>query len=329
MGLVMAVLLVSLSGCAGLLASETERPRTEPRDVPNEPSVGDGEQTVVLVSEPEPQPEEPLALDDLLGEDGRLSVLILGTDLRKDIIGERTDAIIVATIHPDTGKVAMVSMPRDTVNVPIGPDRVHAGRINTLYWDFLRSSKKTKVALKKTRKAFEFAFDTEIDYYALVDFNGLVRLIDSIDGIDVTLEETLYDPTMHFSPKGLKLKAGDRHLGGKKTLAFSRSRHADSDYQRSRRQQQVLTATVEQVRERGIAALPALIELVGKRMVTDFPLEAAPLLLDLAGGARLTSPKSVVLAPGRFARPGSQAYTIAPKVIEVRKMFDKAFRAID
>jgi LCP family protein required for cell wall assembly len=327
MGLVMAVLLVGLSGCAGLFASETERPRTEPRDVPNEPSAG--EQAMVMVSEPELQPEEPLALADLLGDDGRLSVLILGTDLRKDIIGERTDAIIVATIHPDTGKVAMVSMPRDTVNVPIGPGRVHADRINTLYWDFQRTSKQPKAALRKTRKAFEFAFGTEIDFYALVEFNGLVRLIDSIGGIDVTLEKTLRDPTMHLSPKGLKLRAGDRHLNGKKTLAFSRSRHADSDYQRSRRQQQILTATVEQVRQRGLAALPALVALVGKKVVTDFPMEAAPLLLDLAAGARLTSPKSVVLAPSRFAKPGSQVYTIAPKVVEVRKMFDRAFRPID
>ena len=306
----------------------------------------------VVIPEPEPEPEAPIVepdeagtetpdgvdaesdgpmvLDDLLGEDGRLSVLLLGTDYRKGIKGERTDAIIVATINPADGKVAMVSMPRDTVNVPIGPDRVYGDRINTLYQSMKGGADKPRMALKKTRKAFEYAFDTEIDYYALVDFRGLVRLIDDIGGIDITLEEKLHDPTMHLTKKGLKLKAGDSHLDGKTTLAFSRTRHTDSDYDRSRRQHQVLASTIDAVRDNGAAALPSLIELARKKVVTDLPIaEAAPLLLELAADARLSAPKSVVLAPGKFAREGPSTFTITPKVPVVRKMFSRAFKPVD
>lgn len=336
MASVAAILVLLLSGCTGLVAAPTDSPLQPSTDLANERDRGQARQAIVIVPEPtevpvepDPKSDEPLELHDLLGEDGRLSVLILGSDRREGIIGERTDAIIVATISPMTGRVAMVSMPRDTVNVPIGPDEVYSDRINTLYWKHSRKANKQKVALRRTVKNLEFAFGTEIDYYALVDFTGLVRLINSIGGIDITLKEKLHDPTMHLGDKGLKLKAGERHLDGKKTLAFSRTRHTDSDYHRSRRQQQVLAAVAGQVRDRGPSALPALMELVSTRLVTNFPIEAAPLVLKLAESAVLERVRSVVLEPGRFARPGRQQYTIVPRVFEVRKLFSKAFRPLD
>lgn len=354
-----AILVLVVSGCTGLVASPTDPPVQPPTDVANVPSQGEARQAIVIAPEPvvepetvaeadpdpaaDPEPEAeadpepvadttsdvPLELEDLLGKDGRLSVLLLGTDKREGIVGERTDAIIVATISPDTGKVAMISMPRDTVNVPIGPDEVFRDRINTLYWSHTRKARKQKVALRRTLKDFEYAFDTEIDYYALVDFRGLVRLVNSIGGIDVTLKEKLHDPTIHLKPNGLKLKAGERHLDGLKALAFTRTRHTDSDYERSRRQQQAVTAVAGQVRDRGLAALPKLIELASKKVVTDFPMAAAPLLLELAQTAVLDKPRSIVLEPGRFAKPGPEVYTIAPKVARVREVFAKAMKPLN
>ncbi|MFV2064758.1 MAG: LCP family protein [Chloroflexota bacterium] len=324
LGLTSAVLALALSGCAGLVAGAGgESPSGQPAQ--------EGKAAKVEKPTPTPTPhptDPPIQLEDLLGSDGRLSVLILGSDWREGIVGERTDAIIVASIDPVSGKVAMASLPRDTVNVPIGPNRVYAGRINNLYWDFQRSSGKKRVALKKTRKALEYAFDTEIDYYALFDFKGLVRLVNSIGGIEVTLDEPLIDPTMRLGKRGLRLKAGARKLDGKTALAFTRSRYSDSDYARSGRQQQVISAAAQKVRERGASSLPALVELATKKITTDIPLAAAPILLDLAIRAKLTSPKSRILAPGRWARPGPSQYTISPRIKEVRKMFDRVFRPL-
>ncbi len=263
---------------------------------------------------------------ELLGRDGRLTVLILGSDLREGIVGERTDTIIVATLDPVGGGVAMVSLPRDTVGVPIAKNRVYADRINMLYWDYLqKSDNKRPAALRKTKEALSFAFDTEIDYGVVVDFDGLVRLVNSIDGVDVKVKEALIDPSMHHTKKGLRLRAGERTLDGRTALAYSRSRKTTDDYDRSRRQQQILTAVVDKVRDNGLDALPALIELVRKHVVTDVPLEAAPALLELAKGASLMRAKSTVLEPGRFARDGSILYTIVPRIGEVRKMFSKSF----
>ena len=162
----------------------------------------------------------------------------------------------------------------------------------------------------------------------LVDFDGLVKLIDAIGGIEVTLEEELIDPSMHIGSRGLRLRAGTPRLTGKEALAFARSRHTDSDYDRSRRQQQVILAAAEKVRERGLAALPALVELAHKRTITDIPLRAAPALLELAGRADLADPRSVVLEPVRWARVLPDSYTISPRVLEVQKLFDRLFEPL-
>lgn len=316
-----AVLCLALSGCAGLAAGAQDE-GTKPGSDAEAPR-----KAAAPKATPEPT-QPPLTIADLVGSDGRLTVLILGSDVREGIIGERTDAIIAASIDPDTGKVAMVSLPRDTVNVPIAPGKAYPGRINSLLWEYQRSSGKKKTALKKTKSALAYAFGTEIDYYALVEFDGLVRLINSIGGVDVTLKQSLIDPSMHIGKKGLKLKAGKRHLDGKKALAFSRSRHTSSDYDRAERQQQVIAAAADKVRGRGERFLPGLVEVARQKIVTDMPLRAAPALLELAQDAKLASPKSVVLAPGRWARQLPGTYTIAPKVIEVQKMFDKVFKPI-
>lgn len=326
-GLVSAILAFVIAGCAGLAAgSEQDGPGSA-----TEGGRGSADKArPARAQKPTPEPTAPpVALADLTGEDGRLTVLILGSDAREGVIGTRTDTIIVATIEPGTGKVAMVSLPRDTVNVPIAPGKVYSDRINALFWEYERSTGEAKQALRKTRNALGYAFGIEIDYYAMVDFTGLVRLINRIGGIDVALTEDLVDPTMRVGKKGLRLKAGERHLDGKRALAFSRSRHSDSDYERSRRQQQVLVATAERVRQRGLAALPALVELAQKKVVTDIPLRAAPVLLELAMEAKLGSAKSVVLAPGRWARPLAGTYAITPRVLEVQKMFDRVFAPVD
>ncbi len=307
-----------------LIAAGCSEPAADSR---RDQGSGGGRQAVV---DPTPEPTKPpLRVEDLLGEDGRLTVLVLGSDYRDGVIGSRTDAIIVASIDPRSGKVAMVSLPRDTVNVPIAPGQVYGGRINSLFGEYERASGKPKAALKKVKRDLSYAFGVEIDYYTMVEFDGLIRLVNSIGGVDVTLKETLVDPTIHVGQNGLRLKAGQRELDGKRALAFSRSRHADSDYGRSRRQHQVLTAAAAKVRQRGADQLPALVDVARKKVMTDLPLRAAPALLTLAASAKLDDVKSVVLEPDRYARQLAGSYTIVPKVLEQQKLFDRLMKPVE
>ena len=288
------VILLAVSGCAELAPNSADQER------PQRGTSG----TKVAKADPTPKPTKPpLQVGDLVGEDGRLTVLILGSDFREGVIGSRTDAVIVASVNPRSGKVALVSLPRDTVNVPIAPGVVYPGRINSLYGEYERASGKAKNALKKVKRDLSYAFDTEIDYYALVEFDGLIRLVNSIGGVDVRLAQKLVDPTMHLGQSGLKLKKGQRELDGKTALAFTRTRHSDSDYDRSRRQHQVLKAAAQKVRKRGAEQLGALVDVARKNVVNDLHFRAAPALLELAGRAYLDKVKSVVLEPGVYARP--------------------------
>jgi LCP family protein required for cell wall assembly len=262
-----------------------------------------------------------------VGRDGRLTVLLLGSDRRRNIAGERTDAIIVASVDPDSGRLALVSLPRDTVNVPTAPGRVYGERINALFFTLQAGKGKRKAALDKLRDTLAYAFETEIDYYALVDFEGLVRLVQTIGGVTVKLDQPLIDPTMHIGKRGLRLKAGSQRLDGQHALAFTRSRHTSSDYDRSRRQHHVLGGAVERVLGGGAGLLPALVTTVRKHVVTDLPIRAAPALLELAGDVDLAKVRSIVLEPPRWTRQVAGGYTIAPRVIEIQKLFDRLFGA--
>ncbi len=324
------------------LPERTRRPRPsadpaataapEPTRRPRRPTAT-AEPDPVATADPTPKPTAmpPIpGLDAIAGRDGRFTLLLLGSDARRTVTGERTDAIIVATIDPGTGRVAMASLPRDTVNVPIGPGRVFASpnRINALLQAYELDGADREEALRRTTKAIAYAFDIEIDGYVLIGFRGLERLIEQIGGVTVVLDAPLVDPTMHLSKKGLRLKAGPNELAGNEALAFARTRHSDSDYQRAARQQQLIAAAGGKVVANGADALPALAEYALTQVETDIPLSALPVLAELGERARWRTARSIVLAPSTWAGPGSVLYTIELKLDPVRRLFQRLFGPI-
>jgi LCP family protein required for cell wall assembly len=347
-------LLVILSGC-DLMGSAaltppptaTTAPTLPPRtDPPTDPTpartprktrkpkptpVASGEPIATITPEPTPKPTPMPPIEgfaELAGSDGRLTLLLLGSDARAGVVGERIDTIMAATIDPTTGRVAMASLPRDTVNVPIANGEVYTPRINGLLQTFEMNGASRKEALRKTMRSFAHAFDTEFDGYVLIGFGGVRRLINEIGGVDVFMDRALWDPTMHVGKKGLKLKAGWNHLDGNRALAFARTRHTDSDYQRAARQQQLVMATVAKVREMDPGALPALAAKALNLVNTDLTIDHLSVLVQLAERARLKNYKGVVLGPSTYAGSGPELYTIQMKIDAVRGMFDRLFGAV-
>jgi LCP family protein required for cell wall assembly len=158
----------------------------------------------------------------------------------------------------------MASLPRDMVFVPIGPGRTfgHGGfRINALFLTLSQGVTKRK-GLQRMVKAMEYMSGVEIDRYAMIGFTGVRGLVSIIGGVDVKLDQPLVDLSMHVimrGREGLRLKKGRNHLRGAVALAFARTRHTDDDYQRARRQQQLITAAVEKVIRNGPDKLPQLL----------------------------------------------------------------------
>ena len=76
-----------------------------------------------------------------LGKDGRLTVLLMGSDWRPTAGGERLDVLMVATIDPITGKAAVVSIPRDVSGIPLaGGGNSGAMKVNSIYYIRYRKS---------------------------------------------------------------------------------------------------------------------------------------------------------------------------------------------
>jgi LCP family protein required for cell wall assembly len=290
-------------------------PTTEPSGTP-EPTT----ETSATPGEPSPI----AGLDQLVGSDGRFTMLLLGSDARPGLGGERTDTIMIATIDPATGKVAFVSLPRDTADVPIGPGQTYSPKINGLFQQYRINSGSRKSAYQSLVKALEYAFGIEIDRYALAHFNGVISLIDQIGGIDVTLAQPFDDPTSHITSNGLHLHAGKNHLNGHFALAFARSRHTTTDYDRSRRQQLIISVAVTKVLGMGIGELATLAPSAFTAIDTNLTIDDAPALFALAQEARLGNYKSVVLGPRTYATE-TAGYTNHLKIDVVRALFKRIF----
>ena len=79
------------------------------------------------------QPSAAATADPLLGTDGRLTVLLLGSDYRPAHPGNRTDAMMVVSVDPTTGRSGAFSVPRDIVDFPLPGRGSLRGRVNGLY----------------------------------------------------------------------------------------------------------------------------------------------------------------------------------------------------
>ena len=222
---------------------------------------------------PSPSPSPlPAGVDPLLGSDGRLTLLMLGTDYRPAHPGNRTDAIMVVSIDPTTGKSAAFSVPRDIADFPLPKSGRFGAKVNGLYQHLDATMGD---GAKGMKQAVARAFDIEVDSYVLIGFTGVIKLVKAVGGVDVTLAEPYYDPFywVNGHTRGWGLPAGKSHLNADEALIFARSRKGDSDFSRAKRQQQLVMAAVAKVRKRGLDDLPKLIKIARSTVRTDLPLD--------------------------------------------------------
>jgi LCP family protein required for cell wall assembly len=244
---------------------------------------------------PTPEPTPP-GSDPLLGTDGRLTLLLLGSDFRPSHPGNRTDAIIVVSVDPTTGKAAAFSVPRDTERFPLPGGKVFGGKVNALYQSLQHDTGKGGAELKKVIGA---AYGVEIDRYALIGFVGFKDLITAVGGVNVTLDKAYYDPYywVNGHTRGWGLPKGTSHLNATEALIFARSRKGDNDYGRARRQQQVILAVAAKVRSQGVEHLPKLLAIAADTVRTDIPLARAKDVFDIVSQVDLSKVRRVVFQP--------------------------------
>jgi LCP family protein required for cell wall assembly len=285
---------------APVVAIQSQAPsptQAPPTPSPEPTSTPDPSPSPSATPSPTPAPSGP---DALLGKDGRLTVLLLGSDYRPAHPGNRTDAIMVVSVDPTTSKAAGFSVPRDTSGFPLGNGRKYGAKVNGLYAHLQSTTGNGGLALSK---AVSKAFDIEIDGYVFIGFDGVKALVAAVGGVDVTLDKPYYDAHYWVNARhqGWGLPAGRSHLGAADALIFARSRKGDSDFGRARRQQQLVMAAITKVRSVGIAKLPRLLQIASRTVRTNLPLNRASDLFDIVSKTDLSKTERTVFGPTKFA----------------------------
>lgn len=171
-----------------------------------------------------------------------LAVLIMGIDRRAGEIGpSRSDTMILAGLNTQTGQAVLLAIPRDLwVSIPgVGQQRINSALV--LGHDLQDAAAGSRLAVATV----EHTLGLPVHRYVLLDFQAFVRLVDTLGGIEVDVPEPITDtqyPTPDYGVTTVHFEPGPQVLDGEQALVYVRTRHDDSDFGRSRRQQQVIQA---------------------------------------------------------------------------------------
>jgi LCP family protein required for cell wall assembly len=258
------------------------------------PSTGEGTTTATTAA---PPPSTTTTTRPPRIWDGveRLNILLLGGDSGPGRIGVRTDTIIVASIDPQSGAAALFSIPRNLKGVPLPAElglfscNCYPDIVNAL-WDYATRLPNPfqgpgPPGAEALRLAIGELLDLDIHYFALVDLNGFVDLVDAFGGLDITVTERVYDPSYPVedgSHAAVEFLPGRYHMDGHDSLAYARVRHDSSDYNRMARQRCVLQAAVAQAEPlQLLRSFPRVAEVIKDSVVTDIPVDRLPDLVEL------------------------------------------------
>jgi len=236
-------------------------------------------------------------LPDLPEDDpNRINILLLGIRGLEDP-GEGkllSDAMILASIEKDTGQVALISLPRD------------------LYVTIWCTNEKRKINFAYAQGGLDCAKNTVslvtglyVDQAISVNFEALKQGVDALGGITIHLDRT-FEESFQWAREGweedehwfikeidgqerwvFQVATGTNYLDGVTTLYYVRSRYSTNDFDRMRRQNQVLVALKEKALSLGVLANPVkiynLLDVLSKNVRTDMSLGQIKDLISLAG----------------------------------------------
>ncbi len=310
------------------------------------PASGDPGDTPTPAASSAPPLGTPLptaALPQWNGTD-KLNILLIGADQRPNEGSFNTDTLIVVSIDPRTNQVAMYSLPRDTVDVPIppGPARSvfgssYRGKINSLWLN----SRYRSDAFPGTDKSRGFnalkatlgeLYGLDIQYYLMVNFDGFRNIVDTLGGVTINVQNPVLDdhyPGVRGANLRVYIPAGVQHMTGAQALIYARSRHTSSDFDRAQRQQRVILSIREQADPQTILSnLTQLLKDLKTSFKTDIPQSKLPDLIGLSSRIDSTKIRSFVFSPPRYASNSTdeRGSIVVPNISRIRQAVATAFK---
>ncbi len=264
----------------------------------------------------------------------RTTILLLGVDARPGQTIARTDSIILLTFNPETSAAGMLSIPRD---LKVRPTALNRDMKITSVFPAGEAAGYPGGGPALLEETISELLGYSVDYYVVVNFDGFKDIIDLIGGVEITVPYEIYDdkypdekygylPPVHFLP-------GKQLMDGDTALKYARTRHADNDYARAGRQQQVIMAIKDKVTAQGQMAallprLPGLAVAMANSVQTDVSVDKAIGLARAIDKMDLNNIARVVIDPkmGRVIPNDPElGYTLVPDLTKVRAAADAIF----
>ena len=293
----------------------------------------------------------PSATIEPWDSDERLDILLVGLDSGRP--GERTyltDTMMVVSVDPVSGRMAFISLPRDTVDVPLPRTDdfrkarsvfgdAYASRINTLYItarlrDDLFPGNDMDRGYRALMGALSELYKLDIQYYVAVDLNSFRGAVNTFGGVVIDVQVPLFDDAYAASDGRGKLKLyippGIQEMNGQEALAYARSRKSTSDFDRSERQQHLVESFRDQVDLEALLEPGTIGELraqFDEYVTTNIPARMLPQLVLLASELDTRRPKSLVLSPIKGYGVTQADYDIKPNLSKIRKAVKKVFKS--
>ncbi len=218
----------------------------------------------------------PTALPPLTDNE-TINFLLIGSDKRPGS-SYRTDTLVIAILWPKEGQVSLISIPRDLwIYIPT----VGMQRINTAYQSGeVYGYPGGGAGLLKESIAYNLGI--RIDHTAMVEFDGFRRIVDTLGGVDLPVscaytDWRLIDPSYDQNNENnwwlYTVGPGQVHMDGDLALWYARSRSKSNDFDRGRRQQEVLRTIFQKALQTDtFSKIPQLYNDLASTVVTDLGL---------------------------------------------------------
>jgi LCP family protein required for cell wall assembly len=292
--------------------------------------------TATPVPTPTPTPTPSPTPGPKWAKDGRLNLLLIGSDRGPGRWSLRTDTMIVLSVDQKTGRAAMFGIPRNMTDVPLAPESKRAtpngrfpGLLNALY---VYAGGHPRYfpggdarGFRAVTGAIQELVGVKLDGAVVVDLNGFVKLVNAIGGLWIDVPKRLVDNRYPLENGShtvrIVIKAGCQKLNGHKALAYARSRHQDSDYGRMKRQQAVLLALAHQSDPIGLLPkVPELLKIAGDHLWTTLPRKDIAGLATLAARIDPSEVETITFTPPKYPSHMTTSW-----IRKIRKVVRTAF----
>lgn len=257
-------------------------------------------------------------------KDGQINVLLLGmrgTNMEGG--GLLADSIIVASIRPQENKIALISIPRDLyVSDPGSSSQSKINAVNALY-----EEKGEGQGMEMMKQIVGEVTGIPVHYVVRIDFRGFRELVDAVGGVGIFLDQPFSEPTQFEGEEAanFSLPAGKNHLDGQQALFFVRARYTSSDFERAKRQQQILLALKDQLLSLGTLSdfgkVNSILNILGDDVRADMDTSEMKQFFDLANQLQSpqikqkvfdTSPEGLLYA-SKADTPEGKTYILLPE----------------